>query len=216
MECAARFRSDDQDYTADLWKWNLNVSGWGWKLCCTGRVYIFGVSRYTHNKISPAVEIYDIKYVCTSHNLRTKNNNFSFNVMFFLACLLLFFWKVVLMFTCPVCWNTYSWHTHTHTVGLCAEPVHKGYHNSGFEVGAEVCSVLSQARQGERSYVRNAQNQIVQGGKKKKGSDFGRTTVDCVFFPGVVIFHWKLFTLPLNLKLQFWTTGTLFCQYNDT
>lgn len=58
--------------------------------------------------------------------------------------------------------NTYSRHAHTHTVGLCAEPGHKGYHNSGFEVGAEAWTVLSQARQGERSYVRNAQNQTIK------------------------------------------------------
>lgn len=62
--------------------------------------------------------------------------------------------------------NTYSRHTHTRThartVGLCAEPGHKGYHNSGFEVGAEAWTVLSQARQGERSYVRNAQNQTIK------------------------------------------------------
>lgn len=80
-------------------------------------------------------------------------------------------------------------HTRTHhTVGLCAQP----QHNSGFECAAEVSwgqFKLPQVWQSDRSFVRNAQNQMLQG------------NVPLVeIFPAWATFHLRLSTLYFTTK----------------
>lgn len=116
----AQFRPDDQDYTADPRKGNLNVSWWSMKSLLDPTGPHSGVSRGSTR-------------FC---NVRAPGYN--------------------------------KKHTHTHTRWARVHSQNTN-HNSGFEAGAEVCSVLPRAQRGDGSYARNAQNQIVRGKKKNFG-----------------------------------------------
>lgn len=109
----------------------------------------------------------------------------TFNVRAKIWWFLFFFWLFVQLT-----------HTRTHhTVGLCAQPEH----NSGFECAAEVSwgqFELPQVWQSDRSFVRNAQNQMLQG------------NVPLVeIFPAWATFHLRLSTLYFT-TMSFWCNDT--------